>query len=153
MVKIHIRQGEIQDVHKSIIDEVVCVNPTNIPKIQEKIRAVYHGTTSAAKWENFISYSKDVWTKEYPIETWNNFNQLNNESNNTFITNNALEHLNRELNERFINPHPNLYCFIKAIKEISIKRYRNRKHQRRLLKKTSKEILINIIICDLNSDK
>ncbi|KII69963.1 hypothetical protein RF11_07748 [Thelohanellus kitauei] len=121
-MKINIPPEEIHNVLNSIINEVVCVNPDNIPEILQKIRVLYRGTSSETKWESFLAYFNDVWMKKYPIEIWNNFNLFNNESNNMFRTNNALERFNRELNERFTNPHPNLYCFIKKNKEISIKR-------------------------------
>ncbi|KII71740.1 hypothetical protein RF11_04605 [Thelohanellus kitauei] len=120
-MKINIPPKEIHNVLSSIINEVVCVNPDNITEILKKIRVLYRGKSSETKWETFLAYLNDVWIKKYPIETWNNFNLLKNESNNMFRTNNALLLLNRELNERFTNPHPNLYCFIKIIKEISKK--------------------------------
>ncbi|POM69389.1 Hypothetical protein PHPALM_14328 [Phytophthora palmivora] len=70
---------------------------------------------SKAKWRRFWGYFARTWLEHYDVEVWN-AHGLSNEL--IAHTNNPLEMLNRELNNR-IPTHPSMTTFVSVIKTLS----------------------------------
>lgn len=86
------------------------------------IRARYHDkglTYSASKWGHFWRYFSRTWVILYPPMFWNFSGLVGSEINRT---NDPLERFNRELNDAFSSPRPNLPVFVSTIERISLQR-------------------------------
>ena len=84
-----------------------------IKKLNKKLNS-----NDKKKWKRFWAYFMKVWIKGYDFEYWNISTILKKKINITNRTNNALENFNKQLNSYFINPHPNIFAFIKGIKKL-----------------------------------
>lgn len=122
LVALRIPQDFITAINVLTVIPISEVRGKGIAYVRSKIDESGQKLAFEAFWRYFIS----TWIDGYDVEGWNierlvsahetaEFTQINR-------TNNPLERFNRELNEAFPTPHPDMIHFIEVIKRISVEK-------------------------------
>jgi hypothetical protein len=95
------------------IDEIVT---KGIPYVRCKINE----DKFEIKFDRFWKYFVKTWMHTYSPQQWNINGMIQNNETDKLInrTNNPLERLNRNLNSKFVNAHPNMTQFVEGIKDL-----------------------------------
>ncbi|KAJ8535238.1 hypothetical protein ON010_g13500 [Phytophthora cinnamomi] len=121
----HNPEAEIRIAMQKVVLAVqTVIDPELVPRqgirwVKRTIRdrcAAAGVTYTRSKWRRFWGYFRATWLDRYNVEAWNVFLL---ENSLVARTNNPLVRFNRELNQAFPSPHPNIATFVRVIRDIS----------------------------------
>lgn len=122
LVSLQLSDMEIRKAMEPGVVDILCMKPKkNIAETLHTLKHIIILPGSEEKWQGFVIYFLRTWVNgNIPFEMCNYAGRNLTDEERHVNTNNALENFNRILNESFSSPHPNIFCFIDKIREISV---------------------------------